>query len=347
MNWCVALLIDDPIDCNLQDDRQVILLEADGRLHFYDMENYSVCAVPFDRELKTLSRADFPQKTVLSTSNDVYLAELHSDGSILAKPLKSVPHNSIAYDPRGRYLAMVCNSFGRIFNLATGEQELEFKNSKRLGSFWINFDDSGQFLYYGGDWRSDMRVYETGSWSNIVSLTYHTEKQAHFTDVQMDSSRVTPRLLLTRGGPKMFESYSINPDTLVMTTNWISHTSSSPLAIIPFNDPSSSERKYWCKLWFQDFQLYDAETGDASTFQNHWKRRGLGHPEFISKDPRVIFPMEGGRLQMALKSDLYPVFDPRAIDLKVDQAVLNTDASRLYLLSDGQLHCMKLPTCEE
>ena len=116
------------------------------------------------------------------------------------------------------------------------------------------------------------------------------------------------------------------------------------MAIIPFTDPKTGKHNYWCKLWFQDFQLYDAETGEAAEFQNHWERTGIGHPEFISTDPRVVFPKDDGKIEIALKSDLYPVFDPRILDFKVDKAVLNTDATRLYLLDDtGQLHCMKLP----
>jgi len=137
-------------------------------------------------------------------------------------------------------------------------------------------------------------------------------------------------------------SYSQSPKSGKLVENWIVNTGSPPMSIVPYTDPGDGRRKYWCKLWFQDSISIDAETGAVVGSHSHWKRSGMRNPEYISKDPRVIFPLSNGRLQIVLKSDLYPVFDPRILAFKVEQAVLNTDASQVYLLSDGQIHCMKL-----
>jgi hypothetical protein len=45
---------------------------------------------------------------------------------------------------------------------------------------------------------------------------------------------------------------------------------------------------------------------------------------------------------MALRSDLYPVFDPRAIDRKIDKVALNSDESMAALVADGELLLMNL-----
>jgi len=190
-----------------------------------------------------------------------------------------------------------------------------------------------------------MRIYQSGSWSNIISITAGADEPAHFMDVQIDHSGGMDRLLFLTG--KQFESDAIDPVSLSLSTNWIMNTGSSPLAIIPFNDRITGKRNYWCKLWFQDFRRYDAETGAASEMQHFWEGTGLGDPEFISTDPRVVFLLDTGKLQIALKSDLYPVFDPRILDFKVEKAVLNSDASILYLLSGDNLYAMKLPPAEE
>ncbi len=333
-----------PAGLYLSNDRSVILLDDAGALHFYNLRDHSVAALPFPEKLHTLSRGNRPHNVVLSTSNSVYLAEIKPDGAVEPELLLEIPHDSVAYDPLGRYLALVCGNRGRVFNLETKEEELTFQSSWSFGSYDIHFDESGRHLYYGGGWRPGMRLYETGSWSNLISITYQNAKQAHFTDVAMDFSFDEPRLLATCGGPKRLESRSVDPLTLQVKTNWISHAASAPMAVIPFYDPVTGRRMIWCKLWFQNFQLYDAETGEASVFQNHWTRSGLGHPESIASDARVVFPMENGQLQIALKSDLYPVFDRRILGFEVDRAVLSTDASSLFLLTKaGDLCCLDIP----
>lgn len=319
------------------------LLADDGVVHLYDMENHSVAALPFEQEIRAFGRGGAPEQLVLSTGSDVYAAEIKPDGTVEAEHLMEMENKSAALHPSGRFLAMVCGRRGRVFNLETGEEELTFQSGWSFGSNEIHFDESGRYLYYGGGWYPGMRLYETGSWSNIISITYHNSNRAHFTDVVLDFGLDNPCLLVTRGRPKKLESRSVNPETLAVSTNWIAQTESAPMAAVPFNDPETGRRMIWCKLWFQGFRLYDGETGEVSAVQDFWKRSGLGHPDSIEDDLRVVFPMDNGRVQACLKSDLYPLFDSRILDFSVDRAVLSTDASRLYMLSGGKLYSMKLP----
>ncbi|WP_246046711.1 serine/threonine protein kinase [Pontiella desulfatans] len=349
----------DVVDVSISNQGVVCLLTTGGVLHLYDMQSYTFSVVPFDQRVANLCKGSRPDTLLVGLGegkeNLVQKVDLSSLEAMKIQPLKVLKNRSICCDPLDRFYAIVEGSTGTVYRLETGEKELQFS------SIWlhddgpssrIRFDDAGEFFYYGGDldagWCADMRVYKTATWSNVLSITHSDSKNAHFSDVVLDRIDGQPRLLLTRGGVSRFESLSIDPVSLVVSTNWIKSTGSSPLAIIPFSDPASGKRKYWCKLWSQNFQLYDAETGETSAMQNHWVRTGIENPEFSSKDPRVVFPMEKGQLQIALKSDLYPVFDPRIVDFKVEKAVLNCDASRLYLLGkDGKLRCMKLPALKQ
>lgn len=54
--------------------------------------------------------------------------------------------------------------------------------------------------------------------------------------------------------------------------------------------------------------------------------------------------MEDGRLQICMKTDMYPIFDPDILSFKTRDVVFSTDASLLYLYGDdGKIHVLKMP----
>ncbi len=351
---CQRIARRDIADAYLLPEDCVGLLDSGGILRLYDMRDHALCRVPLEHPVANLCRGTRPENLLatldLGDSRAIHKIEIDPEGGVKSEFLTSQKNNrSLGCDPLGRYFATADGKTVEVYSFESDKRV--FTSSARwtpnLPWWTVDFDKTGKFLYFGGNWESCFGTYETGTWTKLLSPSPSMPKKERefFCDIVMDWIEGEPVLILAGSNPKKVESHSINPDTLAISTNWIEKTKSTPMAIIPFTAPGSGKRKYWCKLWFQQFHLYDAETGKASVFQNHWERTGIEHPEFISTDPRVVFPKEDGGLEMALKSDLYPIFDPRTLGFKVDQAALNTDATRLYLLDrDGQLHCMELPT---
>ncbi|VGO12095.1 Serine/threonine-protein kinase PknD [Pontiella desulfatans] len=341
----------DPAACLLMERRKVALLSSDGQVHVYDMQDYALSAVDLGGDVEALCRTpeagrvyvlenDGQKKTVRNVT-------LRDSGAWSTDPLIDWDCSFICVDSNEKYLACLEGQTTAVFEVESHKLLHRFRVESGEPPSEAGFDATGRYFYIGAGidagWRKGMRLFSTATWEEILARPHGGKARSQFNDIVFDRCGGSTRFLFLHPSPKIFGSYSIGVDGQAPVENWSVDTGSTPTAIIPFLDPRTGEQSYWCQLWFKQFQQYDAGTGEASRFQTHWVRTGLRHPEFTASDPRVVFPMEDGRMQVALKQDLYPVFDPRALAPKIERAVLSTDATRLYLLSDGKLYCMQMP----
>ena len=335
------------VDCYSIGDGKIILLDSNGILYLYEMQNYSLEAIPTKEKIVDICRGWLPSNFLIVSdqikSNAISVVNFSSTGIHSQKKLLNATCESISCDPQGRWFAMVNKRDVYVYNRIAGKEELHFMIKDGTPSKSIRFDASGKYFAYGGGWCAGVRLFQTKTWKELLSILFEDSKKAYFTDVVIDHDNNTTTLLLTRGALQKLQSYSIHPNQKA-TFNWSKNTGSSPLIIVPFTDPDSKSRKYWCGLWSQEFKCFDAQTGATSIQQNYWRRTDIKNADFIFDDPRILFHATDGTIEMMLKTDLYPIFDPRILHVKIKKAVLNNNATRLYLLDQaGHLYSMKIP----
>ncbi len=337
------------IDCHAGGDGKLMLLGSDGILYLYEMQDYSIEAIPHEGKINDLCRGWRPDNLLVvmedGKSNSVAVVDISTKGKVGLETLLETGFDSVCCDPKGHWFATVKEGTTRVYNRGSGEDVLHFSIRSGDPSTWMRFDSAGEYFCYGGGWHAGIRLFRTDSWDDLLSITFGNTTPARFTDMVMDHFNGDLTLLLTRGEPKKLQSYSIHSGQSP-SLDWTTSIESSPLSIIPFTDPGSGKRKYWCGLWQQEFKLFDAETGKPSAMQVHWELTGIRHPDFVPNDPRVLFHATDGGIEIMLRSDLYPILDPRILGIKVNKAVLNKDATQLFLLGEGKLYTMQLPDLE-
>ena len=262
--------------------------------------------------------------------------EIGKYGAVSSNLVVQPEERPLCIDPQEEWFVTLEDRGLSAYELLTGNASYKTFAENRSPTTCCTFDEQRKYALYGGGWNKEVLIFSLPDWKEIL---YSSE---YFTDLQIDYAGGKTTLLCTRCD-KTLLSFDIAPDNTV-TENWTRETASSPMAVIPFTDPECGVPRVWCKLWFQDFDLYDLDSGKTVKHFTHWVRSGIKNPVFISGDPRVFFPKENEGLEIVLKSDLYPLFDSRFIDFEIENAVLNSDATRIYFLgADHILRCMKLP----
>jgi hypothetical protein len=263
---------------------------------------------------------------------------------------------TIACDPQGRYLAAAEPTGIKILDLGTGrvlrripvpygrKKIYDPENGNQLTTIPveqaevtpIRFDVGGEYLLCEGRHFAWQKVIDCDTWEDLLEGV-----EISYTDLDLDLWGGRTNLLQAAGNTlSCFGSAAAKRRG--EPPLWESGTDGIALSTTPFNDPATGRRRYWCQSWYDRFRCFDADSGERVADQGRWFRKELGFPVFNGNDPRVVLPLKTGRIEICLKSDLLPIFDPRVLEQhKVDHVALNSDASCLGLVCNGRLVLMR------
>ena len=370
-----------PVAACLLDGGTGLLLAPDGTLHAYDSHNYAIQALVLDGTVMDvcggaepgelyavlagrMGLQSRPPSAKVETGVSTYLGNRHliriaAAGTSSPSVSMLVPDTLaevIACDPQGRYLAAAEATGIKIHDLRTGAllrtipAQFGFKKiydpengnkpttvpAEKPEITPMRFDVGGRYLLCEGRHHAWQKIVDCDTWQDLLA-----GKEISYTDIDLDIWGGQTNLLQA-GGNTLCRFGSIAAKRQRKNPVWKAETEGIALSTIPFADPATGQRRYWCQSWYDRFRCFDGLEGTTVANQDRWFRKELGFPVFNENDPRVVLPLKTGRIEICLKTDLLPVFDPRILDqFKADRACLNSDASILAAICDGQLVLMR------
>ena len=322
----------DWADCGIVAKGVALALSAEGNLHLYNTHAYAMQSLPLNGKVVDICKGHHPDHlfAVLEQSsgkNDIVeIGNIRSATPEIRVVATDTEFAAICCDPLGRWLVAMDPQEGKVIGLADGKSVATITNP--TGEvFPVKFDETGAHLICGGNWKHLTKIYRTADWEiaheedgGCVDILLH---EGHVLEIKLS------RLKCRNMGQTNFL--------------WEASEDLESCSIVPFTDPDSGRRLHWNQGWFDEFRAFNASTGEIMPrVSNHWRMKGIRRPVFNQDDNRVLFSTKGGGMEMALRSDLYPVFDSRVVDRKIDKVALNSDASMVAMVSEGELLLMNL-----
>lgn len=338
-------------DACLSEDGFAVLLDSDARVHVYDVGTFSVADVDLDGEIFHLSSSMDSGHLNFTTQSSGIHRICSLDLSEITQPVL-VQHQSVtnpidvAFDPAGQYYAYIkknADSEEHVVSVCDLEGGNLIFSKARAWCDEIRFSEDGRYLITGDNWSKEIIIYSMPTGER--SLIMKTDSTGGYPRVLLDQGTSPPRVIAALRTGWTLSSHNLAMQNEGFNTNWVNNTSGVTMSIIPFKDQGTKKEAYWCRTWFGDFEAHSAETGEPTGDTNdYWYKKSAGLPVFKSFYENVAFKMEDGRLQICMKTDMYPIFDPDILSFKTRDVVFSTDASLLYLYGDdGKIHVLKMP----
>ena len=343
----------DLVDCAIENNGVSLLLSGDGRLHCYDTKSLSLKPLIVDGDAKEICQGERPDQVFAIVEQEGGSRKVYEISNAYNPEPESrvvpAPRDvaGIVCDPKGRWLIELASPnkyYAADLKLATVLEQIPYPYEKNAPA---KFSDTGDYLIIGGNWSQFMRILRAGDWSEAF-----TEAKPGFHDaiIEKDAEGGDRALISSAEGPvrsiKLPSFSGSNIETVSERAEEIIAGSGTVMTLMPQIDKQSGRELYWCRYWGDIFKKRSLPDGEGSAMYsscNHWVGQELRTPVFNPYSDLVVLPMQDGRLDIALKSDLYPIFDSRAMNFKLDRVVLNSDGTHLYLLSDGKVYIMQLP----